>query len=166
MMVSHQASVPTVASVNAGKDSQYSSYRHPSRPCYAPHGTDVIACRQAIDGLSVAAVARPQSSDGRSIIRCFKCHRTGHISRNCRQQQVTCYNCDRPGHIARNCRQQPSENGIGMVARGPAHPRQFLKPQEYITAAMTDKVTIVNGKLKGNDVRIMLDSGSSVSLIY
>ena len=47
----------------------------------------------------------------------------------------------------------------------PAHPDRFLKPQEYITAAMTDKVTIVNGKLEGNDVRIMLDSGSSVSLI-
>ena len=30
---------------------------------------------------------------------------------------------------------------------------------------MTDKVTIVNGKLEGNDVRIMLDSGSSVLLI-
>ena len=30
---------------------------------------------------------------------------------------------------------------------------------------MTDKVTIVNGKLEGNDVQIMLDSGSSVSLI-
>ena len=43
--------------------------------------------------------------------------------------------------------------------------RQFLKPQEYITAAMTDKVTIVNGKLEGNDVRIILDSESSVSLI-
>ena len=62
-------------------------------------------------------------------------------------------------------RQQPSENGIGMVARAPAHPDRFLKPQEYITAAMTDKVTIVSGKLEGNDVRIMLDSGSSVSLI-
>ena len=40
-----------------------------------------------------------------------------------------------------------------------------MKPQENITAAMTDKVTIVNGKLEGNDVRLMLDSGSSVSLI-
>ena len=30
---------------------------------------------------------------------------------------------------------------------------------------MTDVVTIVNGKLEGNDVRIMLDSGFSVSLI-
>eukprot|EP00731_Ephydatia_muelleri_P006112 Em0003g360a len=123
------------------------------------------APNQKNSSLSVAAVARPQSSDGRSIIRCFKCHRTGHISRKCRQQQVTCYNCDRPGQIARNCRQQPSENGIETVARAPAHPDGFLKPQEYITAAMTDKVTIVNGKLEGNDVRIMLDSGSSVSLI-
>ena len=59
-----------------------------------------------------------------------------------------------------------SLSALITVARGPAHPRQFLKPQEYITAAMTDKVTIVNGKLEENDVRIMLDSGSSVSLIY
>eukprot|EP00731_Ephydatia_muelleri_P000886 Em0001g886a len=48
---------------------------------------------------------------------------------------------------------------------GSSTSRQFLKPQEYITAAMTDVVTIVNGKLEGNDVRIMLDSGFSVSLI-
>ena len=40
----------------------------------------------------------------------------------------------------------------------------FHESQEYITAAMTDKVTIVNGKLEGNDVRIILDSGSFVSL--
>ena len=98
------------------------------------------------------------------LIRCFKCHRTGHVSRNCRQQQVTCYNCNWPGHVACNCRQQPWENGIGMVAKASTS-RPFFKPQEYITAAMTDKATIVNGKLEGNNVRIMLDSGSSVSLI-
>ena len=166
MTVSHQASVPTVASVNAGKDSQTAAID--TLQGHVMHLTEQMSSLvDRLDGLSAAAVARPQSSDGRSIIRYFKCHRTGHISRlrNCRQQQVTCYNCDRPGHIARNCRQQPSENGIGMVARAPAHPDRFLKPREYITAAMTDKVTIVNGKLEGNDVRIMLDSGSSVSLI-
>ena len=124
MTVSHQASVPTVASVNAGKDSQTAAID--TLQGHVMHLTEQMSSLvDRLDGLSVAAVARPQSSDGRSIIRCFKCHRTGHISRNCRQQQVTCHNCDRPGHIARNCRQQPSENGIGMVARAPAHPDSF-----------------------------------------
>ena len=124
MTVSHQASVPTVASVNAGKDSQTAAID--TLQGHVMHLTEQMSSLvDRLDGLSVAAVARPQSSDERSIIRCFKCHRTGHISRNCRQQQVTCHNCDRPGHIARNCRQQPSENGIGMVARAPAHPDSF-----------------------------------------
>ena len=118
MTVLHQASVPTVASVNAGKDSQTAGH--------VRHLTEQMSSLvDRLDGLSVAAVARPQSYDGRPILRCFKCHRAGHISRNCRQQQVTCYNCDRPGHISHNCRQQPSENGIGMVARAPAHPDRY-----------------------------------------
>ena len=38
--------------------------------------------------------------------------------------------------------------------KGSSTSRPFLKPQEYITAAINiaDKVTIVNGKLEGNDV--------------
>ena len=124
MTVSQQSSVPTVASVNAGKDSQTAAID--TLQGHVRHLTEQMSSLvDRLDGLSVAAVARPQSSDGRSILRCFKCHRTGHISRNCRQQQVTCYNCDRPGHISRNCRQQPSENGIGMVARAPAHPNRY-----------------------------------------
>ena len=100
MTVSHQASVPTVASVNAGKDSQTAAID--TLQGHVMHLTEQMSSLvDRLDGLSVAAVARPQSSDGRSIIRCFNCHRTGHISRNCRQQQVTCHNCDRPGHIAR-----------------------------------------------------------------
>ena len=151
MMVLHQASVSTVASVNVGIDSQTAAID--TLQDHVRHLTEQMpSLVDRLDGLSVAAVARSQSSDGRSIIRCFKCHRTGPISRNCRQQQVTCYSCGRPGHIARVCRQQPQENGIRMAVRAPSHPDRFLKPQEYITAATTDKVTIVNGKLEGNDV--------------
>ena len=60
MTVSHQASVPTVASVNAGKDSQtaaidtlHGHVRHLTEQMSSlvdrldPHGTDVIASRQA-----------------------------------------------------------------------------------------------------------------------
>ena len=95
MTVSHQASVPTIASVNAGKDSQTAAID--TLQGHVMHLTEQMSSLvDRLDGLSVAAVARPQSSDERSIIRCFKCHRTGHISRNCRQQQVTCHMQLRP----------------------------------------------------------------------
>ena len=66
-----------------------------------------------------------------------------------------------PDGIQMGWRGKPYRDGC----KGSITSQLFLKPQEYITAVMTDKVTIVNGKLEGNDVRIMLDSGSSVSLI-
>ena len=88
MMVSHQASVPTVASVNVRKDSQTAAID--TLQGHVRHLTEqMTSLEDRLHSLSVAAVARPESSDGRPIIRCFKCHRTGHISRNCRQQQVT-----------------------------------------------------------------------------
>eukprot|EP00731_Ephydatia_muelleri_P035282 Em0111g7a len=133
MTVSHQASVPTVESVNAGNDSETAAID--TLQGHVRHLTEQMSSLvDRLDGLSVAAVARPQSSDGMSIVRCFKCHRTGHISRNCRQQQTTA--------VGKRYRDG---------CKGSSTSRQFLKPQEYITAAMTDKVTIINGKLEGND---------------
>ena len=124
MTVLHQAIMPTVASVNAEKDSQTAAID--TLQGNVRHLTEQMSSLvDRLDGLSVVAVVWPQSSDGRSILRCFKCHRMGHISRNCRQQQVMCYNCNRPGHISHNCRQQLSENGIGMVARAPAYPDRY-----------------------------------------
>ena len=65
MMISHQASVPTVASVNVQKDSQTAA----SIPFKAMLGTSRNRCLpyvvDRLYGLSIAAVARSQSSDGR-----------------------------------------------------------------------------------------------------
>eukprot|EP00731_Ephydatia_muelleri_P038690 Em0863g2a len=68
MTVSHQASVPTIASVNAGKDSQTAAID--TLQGHVMHLTEQMSSLvDRLDGLSVAAVARPQSSDERSIIR-------------------------------------------------------------------------------------------------
>ena len=84
MMVSHQASVPTVASVNAGK-----ILRQPvainTLQGHVRHLTEQMSSLvDRLDGLSVAAV-NPLMG-GLSLGASLKCHRTGHVSRNCRHQ--------------------------------------------------------------------------------
>ena len=66
MTVSHQASVPTVASVYAGKDSQTSAID--TLQGHVKHLTEQMSSLvNRLDGISVAAVARPQSSDGSRV---------------------------------------------------------------------------------------------------
>ena len=62
-----QASGPTVASVNVGKDSQTAAIN--TVQGHVRHLTEQVSSQvNRIDRLSVAAVEQPQSSDGRSII--------------------------------------------------------------------------------------------------
>ena len=43
--------------------------------------------------------------------------------------------------------------------------RSYLEAQEFITAVSSERVPIIKGKQDDNDVKIMVDSGSSVSLV-
>lgn len=42
-----------------------------------------------------------------SLSACYNCHRSGHISRDCkepkREREQQCYNCGKAGHMAREC---------------------------------------------------------------
>lgn len=51
-------------------------------------------------------------------VRCFNCHRLGHISRQCALPPVTlCYNCKQVGHKATNCQQE----AVCRACGGPGH---------------------------------------------
>eukprot|EP00731_Ephydatia_muelleri_P035391 Em0119g4a len=43
--------------------------------------------------------------------------------------------------------------------------RSYLEAQEFITAVSSERVPVIKGKLDDSDVKIMVDSGSSVSLV-
>ena len=109
-----------------------------------------------------AAVQSPAPAT--APVRCYNCNRTGHLSRNCRQprRQTVCYNCNQPGHVARNCQHQG--NGLDYI-KGYRPSRSYLEAQEFITAVSSERVPVIKGKLDDSNVKIMVDSGSSVSLV-
>ena len=103
-------------------------------------------------------MARPQFSDGRSIIRCFKCLQVSSNGSHIKELSPATGDMLQLRPYCSYCSQLYT-TAVGKRYRdgckGSSTSRPFLKPQEYITAAMTDKVTIVNGKLEGNDVWIL-----------
>ena len=119
------------------------------------------------------AALRGEKSLPRSVT-CYHCNQQGHVKRNCPAlknrplQSRKCFICGRAGHIAKNCLQ---ENFSGVSAQGRSGadiPVASIAPFD-VTMVTTTKsklaTCILKGELCGVQVNIMLDSGSSVSLI-
>ena len=107
-----------------------------------------------------AAVQSPAPAT--APVRCYNCNRTGHLSRNCRQprRQTVCYNCNQPGQLS-----APGKWTGDDYIKGYRPSRSYLEAQEFITAVSSERVPVIKGKLDDSDVTIMVDSGSSVSLV-
>ena len=92
--------------------------------------------------------------------RCFGCGQSGHLLCDCPfRPGVTrtrkCFSCGQPGHIVRNSR------GASMQGSG----RTRMKPNIIVVAAVKNKAATTAGSFGGVKVEVMLDSGSSVSLV-
>lgn len=48
--------------------------------------------------------------DNRSSGACYNCNKSGHISRNCPDGAKSCYSCGKLGHISRECDQNGGRN--------------------------------------------------------
>ena len=110
-----------------------------------------------------ALVARKNKD--KEEVTCFYCQKTGHMKRYCsKRQQATakkCFECGRLGHNTKDCRQEGICSWSGQqVIWSPVSPTDVT-----LVSALVYKLVTVIGELCGTSVQMMMDSGSSVSLI-
>ena len=122
----------------------------------------------------VAALATQKSTNSKNrpaLVRCFNCNGLGHLQRNCPSFPIQsqslrfgcgCFKCGQPGHIQKEC---PRGRGVWI---GSQMPRQLNidSPSSLVTVA-TIKIdaVILKAYFGNNQTKMMLDSGSAVSLV-
>ena len=86
-------------------------------------GSTLESLRQQITGLSEQVAALTTRPAAKQPV-CYRCHKPGHIQRNCPGlfQAQTCYACGSKGHIARNCDQLSGNDRVAPV-KGRGCPR-------------------------------------------
>ena len=128
--------------------------------------SEVEAPREQITALTeqvAALVTRcPATLPNRPQL-CYRCHQPGHLQRQCTRSRG-CFVCRRPGHIAKDCQ---LGNGRETFHR-PGTPRaQVSLPSvsNVVVAAVRPSAAVLKGRLGDTEVDILLDSGSTVSLV-
>ena len=128
--------------------------------------SEVEAPRKQITALTeqVAALVtrRPATRPNRPQL-CYCYHQPGHLQRQCARSRG-CFVCCRPGHIAKDCQ---LGNGRETLHR-PGMPHAQVSPpnvSNVVVAAVRPSAAVLKGRLGDTEVDILLDSGSTVSLV-
>ena len=83
------------------------------------------------------------------------------IYRDCPRQR-RCYACNQPGHVAKNCYYRGNEQGTPEKGQQEFH---FSNDPHIVTVVAHSKTAKKIGKIGGVIVDLLVDSGSSLSLI-
>jgi len=127
--------------------------------------TEVSKLRAQVSQPTEQVAALNVHHKDRDTRHCFYCNQPGHTQRNCPNQcqEQRCFMCGRPGHLAKECWQG---NGRGTSARGSRCPPIPVSPKRTIivTTVKTQAANII-GKVGNVQVEMLMDSGSSISLL-
>jgi hypothetical protein len=83
-------------------------------------------------------------------LTCWKCHKEGHVSRDCpvgRKGGLNCFTFHEEGHFSRHCTDRRTTNSVTEPKEICAHPYEK------------------RGKINGQNVKVLIDTGSHYSLI-
>ena len=106
----------------------------------------------------VAALSTKQNRQPASML-CYQCHQPGHLQRNCPAVR-RCFNCGQPGHLARECRSRNANGAPQELTRPPSGVGSVV-----VVAAVRSSAAVIKGNLAQRELDMMVDSGSSISLI-
>lgn len=109
-------------------------------------GQETVSSREVKDN--------SDSVEVRSDKVCFRCHKIGHLAKNCSiKPAIKCYNCNEIGHISRNC----------------SKPKKIIKSEANVISTTFNKDTckkyVKNIEISGFRISAFIDPGSSDSLI-
>ena len=131
-----------------------------------------LAITQVSEQLATMGTYRP---DTRASGRCFECGQLGHLAQNCRSvsaRDIVCYQCRGRSFIAHQCADQGNDQG-GVPNHQRQDPPPHLsdqKPQPQFVPSLsglmnTTKAAYTQGQLNHHDVKFLLDSGASCSVV-
>ena len=111
-----------------------------------------------------------------STIKCFNCHKVGHISRNCteprnKQEKISCQLCDKQGHGAKECHRFKQNQVPGKAAHfcaesltSPSNQSFMLDRSPWKDQHIYEGILIQNQVSK--PISVLRDTGSSVHAVH